>query len=58
MFHDRGHRFTSLDSVKCKARLLVDSWNQSVAPALIHLEEESGGSSPESVELNGNNKQY
>ena len=53
IFHDRGHRFTSLDSVKGKARVLSESWNEVIAPSLIHLEEESGGQSPESAELNG-----
>ena len=53
MFHCRGQRFTSFDSVREKIKYLVSYWNKTICQALIHLAEESGDADPESDELNG-----
>lgn len=53
MFHSRGERFEHLDEVRGKIRTLGSRWNKVVAPALIHLAEESGYVSPESDDSNG-----
>lgn len=54
MFHVRGHRFTTFDSVREKIAFLRTYWKKYVCPALIQLAEESGNAEPESDELNGN----
>lgn len=53
MFHNMGEHFSSMSDVREKIGILTTRWNARVAPAIVHLAEESGHVGPRSADLNG-----
>ena len=53
MYLNTGIRFTSLEDVRQKIRLVQKRWDTVVVPAIVQVAVESGRHCPESDELNG-----
>ena len=53
MYHVIGERFTDIDSIKKKVKLLGALWNSKVSSCIVQYSLESGNPLPKSDELNG-----
>ena len=53
MYHTIGERFTNIDGVRQKLRLIGSRWNTKISPAIVEYSTEIGNAPPESDDLNG-----